>query len=521
MIKYITDTRVLALFSGILCTFAVLHVVFPLAWICLIPLFVAIHQKSIKEIVSAGFMFGTAISVVVCSSLFNGVGIFTGGGFIFGILAFLLFLVISALYWGIFLYILGRIQRIFPNLGIMTGLTVASAWVLLEFVLNIPLEGMPWFGRHFSNALTGNLYAIQPAAFFGEYVLTFVVILVNYWVAMLFIQQKWKILPLPILLIIAYLSAGFLILQGFEDNRISSSKSFKLAIVSENIPPEIKWNDQTGNILVNNLLHINKNAISLKPDIILWSESAIPWTYSANDDLVNEILKISKPANITHLIGINTAYRGKKLYNSVYCLLPDSSTVCHYDKCKALDFIEKPLAGIIVPFFSENGSSVQEGQDHKPLVTPCGKAGVMICNESFLPKAAADMVSNGAQFIVNPSNDGWFRKTAIVRQHFFVCRLRAVETRKDIVVNSNNGISGLLQASGRIAMARQEEKSYVQIVTVSPNNQVSLYTRYPFLWIYLCLVFVLSFALYRFYFKHLTNRSKSDVIQNSYVNINN
>lgn len=509
--KYFSDLRVLAFVSGLLYAFAGLYFIFFLVWICLVPLLIGIYQKSVKEFVLAGLIFGATMSLVAFTWMISKAGIFTGGGFAFGFLALLIAIMVSALYWGIFLYALAWIRVLLTSPTILCGLMVASLWVLLEFVLNIPLDGLPWFSRHTGYALTGNLYAIQPAAFFGEHVLTFITVLVNYLVAMALIQRKWRLLMLPLLLVIFYVCAGVMIQQKFENRTVSSRKSFKLTIVSENIPPEIKWNDRTGNILVRNLLHLNEEAVRLKPGMVLWSESAIPWTYKPDDDLVNEILKSSKPEGVTHIMGMNTEYYRNKLYNSVYCILPDGSVASRYDKCTALDFIEKPLGGFLIPFFSENGSSVQEGQNPQPLNTPYGKAGVMICNESFLSNAAATMVKKGAEFFVNPSNDGWFRNTMIVGQHFFAARLRAVETRKDIAINSNNGMSGLIQASGRIAMARQDEQSYVETVTILPNKEVSLYTRHPYLWLYWCIAYLFCFIFFKF-----KQRMRSKITQHEF-----
>lgn len=499
MIRYLSNSRILAFIAGLLISFAGLYYIFLLVWISLIPLFLALYQKPVKEHVISGVIFGMTIPLVAFTWMIVGAGTFTGGGAIIGLIVLIAFMIISALYWGILLYVLGKIRFLLTGSLILNGLAVTSAWVLIEFVLNIPFAGMPWFSRHIGNTLCGNLYAIQPASLFGEPVLTFMLVLVNYLFAMLLLQRKWKMLILPILLVISFLAVGVVMEQAFTDKKALSPKSFKLAIISENIPPEIKWNDHTGKILVNNLLNLNKIAVGLKPDVVLWSESAIPWTYNPQDDLVNEILRISRPAGITNLIGINTEFSGKKLYNSVYCLLPDSSAAIRYDKCTSLDFIEKPFAGLIVPFFNENGSTVQEGNNPQPLNTPFGKAGVLICNESFIAKSAALMVRNGAEFLVNSSNDGWFRNTTIVQYHFYAARLRAVETRKDVAVNSNNGISGLIQASGRITMAREDKKSYVEQVTVLPNNELTLYTRHPYLWLYWCATCLFGMLCLRFY----------------------
>jgi len=87
--------------------------------------------------------------------------------------------------------------------------------------------------------------------------------------------------------------------------------------------------------------------------MILWSESAVPWTYRPNDDLVNEILKMSSPAHVTNILGINTDYLEDEVYNSVYCYYPMVKLQDDMIKELLLSFIEKPFAGIIFPFFIE------------------------------------------------------------------------------------------------------------------------------------------------------------------------
>jgi apolipoprotein N-acyltransferase len=239
--------------------------------------------------------------------------------------------------------------------------------------------------------------------------------------------------------------------------------------------------------------------------MLLWSESAIPWTYSPDDDLVKELLRHSAsgtvaqtpgrsdPRPITHILGMNTAVSTGIVRNSAYCLLPDGRVAGRYDKHDPLLFIEQPALGWQFPFFSSDGYSVEPGDDDKPLPTPYGKAGVLICNESALPGAAAARVRQGAQFLLNMSNDGWFRDTWLVAQHFYNARLRAVETRKDVVINSNNGWSGCIHASGRIDTAGC-------LFTIHPNAIRSVAVRWPMLPMYGCILFVFGY----FYYNHKT-----------------
>jgi apolipoprotein N-acyltransferase len=174
--------------------------------------------------------------------------------------------------------------------------------------------------------------------------------------------------------------------------------------------------------------------------------------------------------------------------------LPDGKIAGRYDKRIPLSFIEQPAAGIIFPFLSSEGFVVKRGENNEPLNTPYGKAGVMICNESSVPSAASSVAKNGAQFLVNISNDGWFNNTYLVNLHFYNVRMRAVETRKDIVVNSNTGISGLVKASGEIAIQERSDEPYVKTLSIIPNNIVTPAVIMPLLLVYVCLACILFFA---------------------------
>src|SRR6185503_411244 len=297
---------------------------------------------------------------------------------------------------------------------------------------------------------------------FGIHIMSFIVVTVNYQLAMITIKKLWRRLFIPIIVIAVYLFAGFILLQKF-DSSLHANKSFNVAILAENTPPDITWDDNTGNFLVQKLLYLNRLAVTMKPDVALWSESAIPWTYTKDDDLVKEVFKITDPVRITHILGINTAYKENEVFNSAYCILPGGNVTGHYDKQYLLSFIEKPFNGWLMPFFSSKGfSALNDTAYNKPLSTPFGRAGFLICNEAAVPAAAANQVRQGAQFLFNMSNDGWFNDTYIVNLHFYYARLRAVESRKDIAINSNNGLSGLIKASGDIEEQEKGTEPFVK-----------------------------------------------------------
>lgn len=108
------------------------------------------------------------------------------------------------------------------------------------------------------------------------------------------------------------------------------------------------------------------------------------------------------------------------------------------------------------------------------------------------------MIQKGAQFFLTLSNDGWFRDSYIVWLHFYNLRLRAVEVRKDMAVNSNYGISGLIDAAGRIQLQAHSQSPFVKLVEVCPNNfnSNSALSRKSFVWT--CMLFVVSVLIFKY-----------------------
>lgn len=454
--------------SGLCIFFAVLHTNFLLAWVALTPLF--LRAKIFLPALIAGVIF----SVCSFAWIIPGAHAFTGASIGYGIAIFLLCVIVFAAGFAGLCWISTRIRHV---------LYVASVWVLVEWLLHYVSKGMPWFLFHMGNALSDNLYAIQSASLTGVYGMSFIVVSVNWLVARAIAGRKWKMLVLPAGVFVMFMLLGWMLL-GAWDRAQAGAPGFTIALLSENIPPDIQWDTSNGDRLVQQLLSQENACIAQHPQLILWPESAIPWTYTQDDDLVRELLHRSAPSGITHVLGMNTAVSDKLVYNSAYCLTSAGTVMGRYDKRLPLLLVEQPWNGWLIPFFSAGGYAVSPGTTDLPLPTPYGKAGIMICNESALPETAAASVSHGARFLLNMSNDGWFSDTYLVHMHFYNARLRAVETRKDIAINSNNGLSGFVSASGRI-----DDASYASMY---PNDIRTVAVSYPCLPVYLCIFLLLS-----------------------------
>ncbi|MBN9385939.1 MAG: apolipoprotein N-acyltransferase [Chitinophagaceae bacterium] len=464
-----------AFLSGLCLYLAVSHMVAFLVWIALVPMFLVLGKHSAfspwrnRRSFLTGLVTGATFSVCAFVWVIPGAHAFTGASIGYGLAIFLLFVSVFSFGCATLLWLTPPVL-------------IAPTWVLAEIVLQWAAEKMPWFLFHIGNALASDLYAIQPVSVIGVAGAGFVIITVNYLVALAIRRRSWKYAWAPLLLFGSYMIWAWWLLPSSDKKQ---GPSFTLSILTENIPPEIPWDQTNGNERVQELLRQQDQCLVGHPQMILWAESAIPWTWSPDDELVGELLRHSGPQPVTHILGMNTAVSAGVVRNSAYCLLPGGKTAGRYDKRKPLLFIEQPGLGWQLPFISSGGYSVEPGDSDLPLVTPYGKAGVLICNESVLPDVAASRVRQGAQFLLNMSNDGWYRNTWLVAQHFYNARLRAVETRKDLAVNSNNGWSGCIYASGRIDTTGL-------LFTIRPNEERPMAVRHPLLPAYACLFFLIT-----------------------------
>lgn len=499
MKRLLAKNNLLILASAILFAFAFNKEISFLAWLCFIPLVVGIEMTEPKRYLRAGLLFGAVFCMGGYYWLPNVITNFVGGASFYGVLFYLVTIIIGSLLFCAIFYLYGKLkkERAAPW---MNAILWAVVWTLGEYLLSYFVEGMPLLNFYAGGLLLSDLYFIQPAEFGGVFLLSFTVVFVNAWIGLQIATSKWKALWKPVAFVLCYGVAGFLLFWNAEKNAIQGEQSVSIAMMCENAAAEEKWNNANGPQMVRQLLALNKKATELKPDIVLWTESAVPWTYNPDDDFIKEVLKIAAPANVTQIIGINSEYDKNAVYNSAYCILPDGKVAGRYDKRFLLSLAEKPLPFLSLPFLSTDGFSAKEGENALPLPTPKGKIGVLICNEALLPKPAIDLVKNHAAFLVNISNDGWFSEVpSLVAFHFNYARLRAVETRRDIAVNSNLGFSGKIASTGVIEHKQKSEHSFVKKVSLTESSYASLYVNFQYFFLYVLIILFGIFITSKFF----------------------
>jgi apolipoprotein N-acyltransferase len=351
-----------------------------------------------------------------------------------------------------------------------------NALLFTSLILLVEAARMFWFpgfsllAFQSGYSLASNLYAIQPVAIFGYSIMSVAILIGNLLLAKSLSKKSFRELFFALGFICLYFLSGYIIFEIFQNNN-SRKNTYGVVLATHNFGSTLVWDEKNGDSLAKILINLNQQAVALNPKIILWTETTIPWTIDENDDLLLKMGSELAGKNSEMIIGAYYATPDKKLYNTALLVNPDGNTQTYF-KQNLLTIIEKPIGGdaskLILPFMA-NSSKLSEGENQLPLTTSVGKAGMMICNEAGLP--CFNLVKQGSQFLINMGNDSWFPNTWVSKGHYYICRIRAVESRKDLIVNLNGGYSGLVEASGLPQNMGHNNKAGLKQIKVCPNRK--------------------------------------------------
>ena len=175
---------------------------------------------------------------------------------------------------------------------------------------------------------------------------------------------------------------------------------------------------------------------------------------------------------------------------------PSGDVVDRYDKMFLVPFGE-----FVPPLFSFVNRITQEAGDFTPgkrvVVFPFGghHLGAFICYESAFPHLVRRFALGGADVLANLSNDGYFGHSAAREQHLKLVRMRAVENRRWIVRVTNDGITAVVDPTGRITARLPMYSEQVARVQYGYVHDLTFYTRHGDWFAWSCLVIGFALAL--------------------------
>lgn len=183
---------------------------------------------------------------------------------------------------------------------------------------------------------------------------------------------------------------------------------------------------------------------------VVLPESPMNFMYSDDREFQQFIGDFARRNNVSVLFNSAEPDKGTtKYFNSAVMVGPDGKKVAEYDKIYLLPFGEAvpPFLEGIVPGFVGNFAY---GREYDILPVGDAKAGVMICFESHFGQLSRRYVQDGADMLIEMTNDGYLGPTPVLRQHLANSIFRAVETNRPVLRVTNVGVTARIAQDGDI-----------------------------------------------------------------------
>ena len=375
-------------------------------------------------------------------------------------------------------------------------IAIGAAWVFVEWLRTLGPISMPWAQisytqYHFTPILQG-------ADITGAYGVSFAILLLNGGAAYYWMNRKE-------LQATRYLWAGFtmlglLTLYGLARmKQTETGPRVTVAAMQDNLNPMEPFDERQ---FVQVFAELTAKAAQSKPAprLFVWSEASAPDDVLHNPPARAMFATTAQKLNAGLIIGTDVALSGGVAHSSIL-FPPDGSEPIHYDKQQLVPFGEFiPFRNVWPAAISDNfgffKADVMPGTGATLLPFNAGtpaplKVGPFICYESMYPQYARAMTRAGANLLVTQSNDSWFQSRAAQEQHLAAAVCRAVENRRAVVRATTNGVTGLIDANGRVTAEapRNQEAFLVGDVTLSAGR--SLYVRCGDWFVGLCAALIL------------------------------
>jgi apolipoprotein N-acyltransferase len=517
-------------------------VIFPLpnlycfSWIAVAPLIVAILRCRAPETLQLdgqarllpatpwqGFLLGYLCGVLwfagTCYWIFDTMHRYGGLPIPAAVLAQILFCMYVGLYHGMF----GLLLALVAGAGSKTGskasirralVAAPFLWVAVELA-RTRITAFPWELLGYSE--TGNFALTRIATLVGVYGLSFEILLVNSVFAAAFLAAKQQ---RKRLLLAACVAA--VILQGGQLLSPPPTAADQTALlVQPNIPilEGARWTKEYFQGTLRDLTAVSLHSTGEKSaaeqqsqhrDLTVWPESPSP--FYTNDPMfrqaVSDLARQSGTWVVAGSIGVLPAMEsgGEKsqIFNSAALVSPQGEWVGRYDKVHLVPFGEYlpfPQLFAFAGGLTKEVGEFQRGTSHRPLDAGGQRLAIFICYESIFPDEVREGPLNGAQVLVNISNDGWYGDSGAWKQHLQQTEMRAIENDRWLLSATNTGMTASIDPLGRIVAATPRKIRTTLAAPYALRSGTTFYTRHGDWFAYLCAIISAGALLVRFVFQ--------------------
>ena len=495
-------------------------VIFPLpnlyflSWIALAPLLVALLQarepetlqlsegaKLLPAKAGQAFLLAYVCGIIwyagTCYWIYSTMRHYGGASMPVAVLIMFLFCLYVALYHGAFGLLVSLATKIDPQ-NRLPLVPSPFLWVAVELA-RTRITGFPWDLLGITQV--DNIPLARIATVTGAYGISLEIMVVNVAFAAVFLVRRDKRNKLLLAAV-----AAAIVLQIGQLLPVQAAGADHTALLVQQNTPILEGADWTKDYLEGTLRDLS--AISMqqtengpRPSLIVWPESPSP--FYTNDPIFRDALgNLAKQANTWILVGslgqrnaMHSQQMESAVYNSGSLFSPQGELVTRYDKVHLVPF------GEYVPFrrlfsfaagLTDQVGDFTSGTSRLPLQSGDMQVGVFICYESIFPDEIRQSAANGAEVLVNISNDGWYGDSGAYAQHLRQARMRAIENSRWLLRDTNTGVTASIDPYGRIVASVPRKLRTALVAPYALTNVTTFYTRYGDWFAWLCAIISLG-----------------------------
>ena len=477
-----------------------------IAWIALVPFLLALSLPgkdgrvlSVRNSVTLGYLCGALWYFGNCFWIYQTMYLYGGMPKPMSVGIVALFSLYLGLYHALFAWIFALVQR---RAGCLAASGVAPfLWVGVELARG-RITGFPWDLLGYTQVNNGLITQIAPLA--GVMGISFLVALVNAACVPALISKGSGYRALG--------AAAILVMLGLQLSAHSSKKSLVTmqpdhfaTLLQENLSVGATGKDVQPESLPDELSSFTAASQSpnldtagpggaRKSDLIIWPEA--PSHLQSDAPIVRLKLGAFAAAQATPLIvgslGVDAdrnSARGYTLHDSALMLAADGSYAGRYDKIHLVPWGEYVPYEAIFGFvhkLTEGLGNMDPGTDRKVFSIGGHKYGVFICYESIFGDEVREFAANGAEVLVNISDDGWYGETGAPWQHLNMARMRAIENHRWVLRSTNTGVTTSIDPWGRVAVEAPRHVRAAFLFPFGYEQQTTFYTRHGDWFAWLC-----------------------------------
>ena len=489
----------------------------PLAWVALAPLALAVlRRRSAAPAFVTGWAAGTLFFYASCYWLTHAM-IHYGG--LPRVVAYTLLApatVAVGIFPGLWALVLARSSA---RWGAGRALLVAPlAWVALEWA-RLCLTGQLWNALGYSQAYQPAL--IQTARWGGVYAVGFLAAAVGSAVAYALLRRSVKATLTSAAAVCAVALVVFMSnLSAAVPTPPDNAPAAVVVGVQPNVSAYFRRTREETAALVESHLRMSSDALRAwdaahaaddhdggaaaanafpplagLPRVVVWPESPMNFSYARNAAFRETVAGFARAHRAAVLFNAMEPAPAEGVYNSAVLVDAEGRMAARYDKIRLLPFGEYvPLPRWLPASWLLSGIVGDFTPGDKYPLMPLGggqdaaaRAGVFICFESAFPEISRAFARQGADVMVNISNDGYLGRTPVMRQHLANVVFRAVETRRPVLRVTNTGISAAVTARGEVRDATEGFVPAVRTWTVArAGGGQTFYTRHGDAFVWLC-----------------------------------